>query len=58
MTGTASGVAALLLGIWSLASLQDLPPIRTGQQPLPMATEEPRPWRQPDPRTIGRFPGP
>lgn len=58
MTSTASGVAALLLGLWSLASLQDLPPIRTGQQLLPMATEEPRRWQQPDPRTLSRFPGP
>lgn len=56
-----SGLAALLLALWALAGLMDRPPKQRASQPLPAAEaadHEPRPWQQPDPRTMGRFPGP
>lgn len=57
----AGGLGAALLGLWALWALADRPQIPKASQPLPAAaevTQQPRPWRQPDPRTLARFPGP
>ena len=57
----AGGLGAALLGLWAIAALTDRPQIPEASQPLPAAAEvthQPRPWRQPDPRTLTRFPGP
>jgi hypothetical protein len=60
-TDALGGLAAALLTFWGFWALADRPRIPEASQPLPAAAEvthQPRPWRQPDPRTLTRFPGP
>jgi hypothetical protein len=57
----AGSLGAALLGLWGLWALADRPQIPKASQPLSAAAEvahQPRRWQQPDPRTLGRFPGP